>query len=72
MDGTNYFYGWEISFTYNDKEFKWSEDNKVYLSKKDINANIDEQLNHDYFDASTIDEQEDLGIALNGLLSRLH
>lgn len=75
VDGTNYFYGWEISFTYNDKEFKWSEDNKVYLSKNDINANTDEQLNHEdsyYFDASTIYRQEDFGIALNGLLSRLH
>ena len=75
VDGTNYFYGWEISFTYKDKEFKWSEDNKVYLSKNDINANTDEQLNHEdsyYFDASTIVRQEDFGIALNGLLSRLH
>lgn len=74
VDGTNYFYGWEISFTYNGKEFKWSEDNKVYLSKNDINANIDEQLNKEdsyYFDASTIDQQEDFVIALNGLLSRL-
>lgn len=75
VDGTNYFYGWEISFTYKDKEFKWSEDNKVYLSKNDINANTNEQLNHEdsyYFDASTIVRQEDFGIALNGLLSRLH
>lgn len=75
VDGTNYFYGWEISFTYKDKEFKWSEDNKVYLSKNDINANTDEQLNHEdsyYFDASTIVRQEDFGIALNGLLSMLH
>lgn len=74
VDGTNYFYGWEISFTYNGKEFKWSEDNKVYLSKNDINANIDEQLNKEdsyYFDASTIDQQKDFVIALNGLLSRL-
>lgn len=75
VDGTNYFYGWEISFTYKDKEFKWSEDNKVYLSKNDINANTDEQLNNEdsyYFDTSTIVRQEDFGIALNGLLSRLH
>lgn len=74
VDGTNYLYGWEISFTYNGKEFKWPEDNKVYLSKNDINANIDEQLNNKdscYFDASTIDKQEEFKTALNGLSPRL-
>lgn len=75
VDGTNYLYGWEISFMYKGKEFKWPEDNKVYLSKNDINANIDEQLNNEdsyYFDASTIYRLEDFVTALNGLLSRLH
>lgn len=74
VDGTNYLYGWEISFTYNGKEFKWPEDNKVYLSKNDINANIDEQLNNKdscYFDASTIDKQEEFKTALNDLSPRL-
>ena len=74
VDGTNYLYGWDISFTYNGKEFKWPEDNKVYLSKNDINANIDEQLNNKdncYFDASTIDKQEEFKTALNDLSPRL-
>ncbi|MCI6428479.1 MAG: DUF262 domain-containing protein [Rikenellaceae bacterium] len=74
VDGTNYFYGWEISFTYKGKEFKWCEDNKVYLSTNDINAHIDDQLNPDdcyYFDASSINMKEEFVNALNGLLSRL-
>lgn len=74
VDGTNYLYGWEISFTYNGKEFKWPEDNKVYLSKNDINANIDEQLNNEdscYFDASTINQQDAFKTALNSLPPRL-
>lgn len=69
VDGTNYFYGWEISFTYKGKEFKWSEDNKVFLSKNDMNAHIDDQLNPDdryYFDASSINMKEEFVKALNG------
>lgn len=57
VDGTNYFYGWEILFTYNGKEFKWSEDNKVYL-----------KLNPDHcFDASSIKTENEFLTKLKDL-----
>lgn len=47
---TNFFRGWDIIFTYKEKQFCWKSDNNVCLKdKEDIKFKVDDSINKDNF-----------------------
>lgn len=50
IDGTNFFWGWDIIFTYKGNQFCWKSDNNVCLKdKEDIKFKVDDSINKDNF-----------------------
>ena len=47
---TNFFWGWDIIFTYEEKQFCWKSDNNVCLKDKENRTfKVDDRINKDNF-----------------------
>lgn len=49
IDGTNFFWGWDIIFTYKRNQFCWKSDNNVCLKDKENKFKVDDSINKDNF-----------------------